>query len=588
MFLSLSPLSPPPSSPSLSQPPQLVPTPGQSGRMPLLASSQPRPPLVAQPLPYSQALPPMSGLHTPTQFVAPQVTPNFPGNPQFRVPLQTFMSNVPPTMGPINLQAPPMVPPQQPQTSTSFSTRGAGRKPKSKAIKIVNPDTMQEVDVSGGGSNSVPPPAPTTATGRTAVTAAGFTPESSAADAFRQKVHQSLKPQPAPNAIIRNPNSIPKPQEGDALVEEGRQMKSEVGVPVLPSPQPTAPLLPASEDRFPASIFPPAQVVASEQPGMGTGGTGFVPEPAPSLSSLASVGQIPSEVIADGFQPPTVPLAPPMATPTTLTTVLPPHGPPAANGHAILPQTEAQLPAAGGEEEVVPTSESTDSPSLIPSVPSHPEPSHLPTDDVAGGDAMPKNDTPSESDQAAKPGQDDVAVPQSEPTTVSPLEPTTEPHIEPTKPAETTQSIGPQKETPQPVAAPPAPETPATSQVGSASTTTTTAESKPPPVSQDEGGKGEPPVAPAAPPAATATLIESQATPTATPPTTSPAAEDEPSIPERSRTPPPESVAMVTKEGAAVPGEADSEREETQPAAATSTPQPSPPSSPKPPTEVCN
>ena len=198
-----------------------------------------------------------------------------------------------------------------------------------------------------------------------------------------------------------------------------------------------------------------------------------------------------------------MPLALPMATPTT---VLPPHGPPAANEHAILPQTDTQLPAGGGEEEVVPTSESTDSPSLIPS---HPEPSHLPTDDVAGGDAMPKTDTPSESDQAAKPGQDDVAVPQSEPTTVSPLEPTTAPHIEPTKPAETTQWTTPQRETPQPVAAPPAPETPPTSQVESASTATATAESKPPPVPRDEGGKGEPPVAP---PATTTTQTESQAT----------------------------------------------------------------------------
>ena len=231
---------------------------------------------------------------------------------------------------------------------------------------------------------------------------------------------------------------------------------------------------------------------------METGDTGFVPELAPSLSSLASVGQIPSEVIADGFQPPTVPLAPPMATPTTL---LPPHGPPAANEHAILPQTQAQLPAGGGEEVVVPASESTDSPSLIPSVPSYPEPSHLPTDDVVGGDAMP---------------------------------------------------------------------------------------SKPPPVPQDEEGKGEPPVAPVASPALTATLTESKTTPTATPPTTSLAAEDELKIPERSRTPPPESVAKVTEEGAAVPGEAESEREETQPAAAKSTPQPSPTSSPKPPTEVCN
>ena len=113
---------------------------------------------------------------------------------------------------------------------------------------------------------------------------------------------------------------------------------------------------------------------------------------------------------------------------------------------------------------------------------------------------------------------------------------------------------------------------------------TTAAESKPPSVPQDEEGKGEPPVAPVA---ATPPPIQSQATPTATPPTVSPVIEDEPSIPEKSRTLP-ESVAKATEEGTATPGEADSEREETVVVAAESTSQPSPPSSPKPPAEVCN
>ena len=200
---------------SLSPTPQLVPTaPGQTGRLPLLSTQPPLPPNVMmsmgtpQQISSYQSLPP-SLTAAPPQF---QVNPSFAANTQYaRIPLQNYVG-LPPTMGPIGLGAAPsmqaaVMQQQQQQPAVSNYTgmqRGVGgaggggggggssvRKPP-KAIRIVDPSTMQEADLSvSGGAGGNPPPrsvSPANIPIRPPPGGAGSQPSTTAADTFRQQV----------------------------------------------------------------------------------------------------------------------------------------------------------------------------------------------------------------------------------------------------------------------------------------------------------------------------------------------------------------------------------------------------------------
>ena len=182
--------------------------------MPLLAPNQPLAAMI-QPPGIQPGLPPSLGPIHPGQFTQQNVPLNY------RFPLQhTF----PPTgMPPLPMAAPPLssgalVQPSQmmnvvtgrvppPIVAGGGVTPGGGapppkKKQPSKAIKIVNPETMKEVDLSEEGTGGTvgvrnqtprsvsPAPTPPRAEGQNVATM------------FRQQVHQMVKP---PNAIISAP-----------------------------------------------------------------------------------------------------------------------------------------------------------------------------------------------------------------------------------------------------------------------------------------------------------------------------------------------------------------------------------------------
>ena len=168
----------PPLPPSVMIPMGTSPGPGQTGRLPLLSTQPPLSPSVMMPMGTPQqissyqSLPP-SLTAAPPQF---QVNPSFAANTQYaRMPLQNYVG-LPPSMGPIGLGG---------------GGGGSGRKP-SKAIRIVDPSTMQEVDLSvSGGAGGNPPPrsvSPANIPIRPPPGGAGSQPSTTAADTFRQQV----------------------------------------------------------------------------------------------------------------------------------------------------------------------------------------------------------------------------------------------------------------------------------------------------------------------------------------------------------------------------------------------------------------
>ena len=309
-----------------------------------------------------QSLPP-SLTAAPPQF---QVNPSFAANTQYaRMPYV----GLPPTMGPIGLGAAPsmqaaVMQQQQQQPAVSNYTGmqrgvggaggggggggGSGRKP-SKAIRIVDPSTMKEVDLSvSGGAGGNPPPrsvSPANIPIRPPPAGGGSQPSTTAADTFRQQVLEKAQTgliKPAPNAIIRPPKNTTKSHEG---VEPSTEAK--FGVPVTIS----APPLTGPPLNIPPGVFlPPGTGIVQTQKPSRPHFNSVVPNPHAAAfhpaPPLAATGQLQS-------QPPKVHELPPVSGAGLLTT---PNIPPrtaaltheATNGHAMLPHSlAAPIPSAG-------------------------------------------------------------------------------------------------------------------------------------------------------------------------------------------------------------------------------------------------
>ena len=298
---------------------------------------------------------------------------------------------------------------------------GSGRKP-SKAIRIVDPSTMQEVDLSvSGGAGGNPPPrsvSPANIPIRPPPAGGGSQPSTTAADTFRQQVLEKVQTsliKPAPNAIIRAPKITTKSHEG---VEPPTETK--FGVPVTIS----APPLTGPPLNIPPGVFlPPGTGIVQTQKPSRPHFDSVVPNPHAAAfhpaPPLAATGQLQS-------QPPKVHELPPVSGAGLLAT---PNIPPrtaaltheATNGHAMLPHSlAAPIPSAGATVAAA---------GGTPAMSSAEKPEREPPAEVT--DETPASVTTAAT-QAENVGQQSLApvaspVPQKEPTPPPPAKPASEP-----------------------------------------------------------------------------------------------------------------------------------------------------------------
>ena len=283
------------------------------------------------------------------------------------------------------------------------------RKTSSKAIKIVDPETMKEVDVTsgtGGGAGGTPTP-------RSVSPAANIMSRpppgtldqlsSTTADTFRQQVHDvANKPAIAPNAIIRAPNEMDRvpPQRISGIpVTISAPPVQYGGPPHTFTPKPQRPLFESSAPNPKAATFrpglPPAAVTVQAinppdipLPGAGLLATlttipfthstanGHVGVPiAVTVSKILPTDDKPDSNLPAGVSDvPKASLQPvfPSAPPVTPVHQHEPTPPP------VKPVSEPVQPVAVSTESVKPVSLESESGPLIS------KPTLLPTPDTAG------------------------------------------------------------------------------------------------------------------------------------------------------------------------------------------------------------
>ena len=163
------------------------------------------------------------------------------------------------------------------------------RKPRGKAIRIINPDTGDEVKVDSGSGEApqvpTPPvtvtPALTTSSVGAPSTESSFSSTRSGAEEFRRKVAQAAnsepRPPPPPNAIIRDPNNpkqmVGTRQELTSVDTQPGQPVAEESSKLLPPEPEKANLEPPSEATLTAPALTPTPTPASAP----------TPTPAPTL-----------------------------------------------------------------------------------------------------------------------------------------------------------------------------------------------------------------------------------------------------------------------------------------------------------------
>jgi len=255
-------LIPTPTPPHQVMYPQPVPTAGQVGV---------RPPMY--PHLAAGVLPP----NLPQQLLFQQMQ----GYGQMQQPAPTY-GGVPPQSINLQLQQPTMqmqpLPVQQSYT----------RKPRDKAIRIINPDTGNEVKVDSGSGEApqvpTPPVAVTPALMTSSVgapsTESSFGSTRSGAEEFRRKVAQAAnsepRPPPPPNAIIRDPNH-PKQMAGTR-----QELTSSDTQPVQPVAEESSKLPPLEPEK--ADLEPPSEATITVPAPTPTPPLAPVPASTPTLT----------------------------------------------------------------------------------------------------------------------------------------------------------------------------------------------------------------------------------------------------------------------------------------------------------------
>ena len=141
------------------------------------------------------------------------------------------------------------------QATPSFTPRPPAAKPpqrKSHAIRIINPNTMKEVDVAPADS-AVPPSQPAASS-----TSSSSSSNTSAPIEFQRRVHEvaalaTVPAPPAPNAIIRNPEDLPPP----VSLERNGDVSTPLGALTDSSAQPPAKDIEEQASRVSSERPPP-------------------------------------------------------------------------------------------------------------------------------------------------------------------------------------------------------------------------------------------------------------------------------------------------------------------------------------------